>query len=391
MNKLGKENYMKHVKRLTALLSLSVMFISACVSGPPPQNGGASNTNGTGGNRAGGTVRIGFSMDTLEEERWQRDKNLFEERARELGVEAIVQVANGSDARQIQQCEQMLTQGINVLVIAPHNATAAASIVDMAHRQNVPVISYDRLIRNADVDLYVSHQVVRIGEMQARYVLERAPRGDYIMLGGASTDNNAALLRDGQMNVLQPAIDRNEIRIVYFQWVNEWRPDEARRLTETAITQHRDVVAIVAPNDGTAGGAIEALPNGNRDGRIIVSGQDAELAAMQRIAEGRQAMTIYKPIRPLAHGAVDAAIRLARREQVQTNATIPNGRKDVPAMLHDPMVVDRNNIVETVVRDGYHRFEDIYRNVPPDRRPSPPPQANSKHRVVSRRWDVEPA
>lgn len=375
---------MKHIKRLTALCMLSVMTMAACVSGPPPQGG--TNTNG---GRAGGAVRIGFSMDTLEEERWQRDKNLFEQRAREVGAQVSVQVAGGNDARQIQQCEQMLTQGIDVLVVAPHNATAAASIVEAAHRQNVPVISYDRLIRNADVDLYVSHQVVRIGEMQARFLLERVPRGNYIWLGGAPTDNNAVLLREGQMNILQPAIDRGDIRLVYEQWVREWQPDEARRLVETAMTQHRDVAAIVAPNDGTAGGAIEALPNGNRDGRIIVTGQDAELAAMQRIAEGRQAMTIYKPIRPLAFGAVDAAIRLARREQPETNSTINNGRRDVPAMLHDPMVVDRNNIVETVVRDGYHSLEDVYRNIPRDRWPSPPPQASNRRKAVSREQDVE--
>ncbi len=379
---------MRHVKKLLSMFTLSVM-VSACVSGPPPAPSSGANANGGNTARAGNaTVRIGFSMDTLEEERWQRDKNLFEEHARERGAEAIVQVANGSDSRQLQQCEQMLTQGIDVLVVAPHNATAASSIVEAAHRQNVPVISYDRLIRNADVDLYVSHQVVRIGEMQARFLLERAPRGNYIWLGGAPTDNNAVLLREGQMNVLTPAQQSGAIRIVYEQWVREWQPDEARRLVETAMTQHSDVAAIVAPNDGTAGGAIEALPNGNRDGRIVVTGQDAELAAMQRIVEGRQAMTIYKPIRPLAHGAVDAAISLSRREQVQTNTTINNGRKDVPAMLHDPIVVDRNNIMETVVRDNYHRLEDVYRNVPRDQWPQPPPQARRGRKAAGRERDI---
>ncbi|PYS78132.1 MAG: hypothetical protein DMF70_15385, partial [Acidobacteria bacterium] len=213
------------------LFSLTMVFLCiACVKGP----------EGSGGKRAKGTgpVRIGFSMDTLKEERWQRDKQLVEQRCKEVGAECQVLVADGSDSTQVNQCETFLTQGVDVLIVAPHNGQIAASIVESAHKQGVPVISYDRLIRNADVDLYVSHQVVKIGEMQAGYALKYAPKGNYVLIGGSQTDNNAILLVQGQMNILQPAVDRGDIKIVTTQYAREWLASEALRITEDALTKN---------------------------------------------------------------------------------------------------------------------------------------------------------
>src|SRR4029078_12837086 len=148
-------------------------------------------------------------------------------------------------------------------------------------------ISYDRLIKNSDVDLYVSHQVEKIGEMQAKYAFDRVPQGNYILDGGAQTDNNALLLRKGQMNVLQPAVDRGDIKIISDQFAREWLASEALRITEDAMTRTgNDIQAIVASNDGTAGGAIQAL--GSLAGHAVVTGQDAQLDAVQRIVEGKQ-------------------------------------------------------------------------------------------------------
>jgi D-xylose transport system substrate-binding protein len=262
----------------------------------------------------------------------------------------------------------MLTQGVDVLIVAPHNGVVASSIVESARRQCVPVISYDRLIMKADVDLYVSHQVTKIGEMQAQYALDHAPKGNYVLIGGSKTDNNAILLRKGQMNVLQPAIDRGDIKIVTDQYAKEWLASEALRITEDAMTKsNNNIQAIVASNDGTAGGAIQAL--GPLASRVVVTGQDAALDAVQRIVEGRQSMTIYKPIRPLAFSAVDAAIKLAHGEKIDTKDTVNNEKKDVPAILQEPMVVDKNNVVDTIIKDGYHKLEDVYKNVPKDQWP----------------------
>jgi D-xylose transport system substrate-binding protein len=303
-------------------------------------------------------------MDTLKEERWQRDKQLVEQRAKELGAELDVQVANGDDSVQTKQADNMLTKGVDVLIVAPHNGEIAASIVEAAHRQKVPVISYDRLIKNSDVDLYVSHQVEKIGEMQAEYALKRIPKGNYVLIGGAPTDNNALLLRKGQMNVLKPAIDRGDIKVISDQFAKEWRADEALRITEDALTKTgNDIQAIVASNDGTAGGAISALPS-SLVGKVLVTGQDAQLDAVQRIAEGRQTMTIYKPIQPLAFSAVEAAIKLAKGEKVDAADKINNGKLDVPSILQEPIAVDKDNMDATLIKDGYHKKEEVYKNVP---------------------------
>src|SRR5256886_13768487 len=183
---------MKVITKLVFFIFAATILFSACVKGPENGNNGR-------GAKSGGPVRIGFSMDTLKEERWQRDKALVEQRCKEVGAICEVLVADGSDATQVNQAESFLTKGFDVLIVAPHNGQIAASIVEAAHKQGVPVISYDRLIRNSDVDLYVSHQVVKIGQMQAQYALDHAPKGNYVMIGGSQTDNNALLLMEGQM------------------------------------------------------------------------------------------------------------------------------------------------------------------------------------------------
>jgi D-xylose transport system substrate-binding protein len=278
-----------------------------------------------------------------------------------VGAALDVQVANGDDAVQTKQCDNMLTKGVDVLIVAPHNGEIAASIVEAAHRRGVPVIAYDRLIKNSDVDLYTSHQVEKMGEMQAQYALDHKPKGNYVLIGGSPTDNNALLLRKGQMNILQPAIDRGDIKIISQQFAREWKAEEALRITEDALTRTRNTIdAIVASNDGTAGGAISALEATGLAGKVLVTGQDAQKDAIQRIVKGTQTMTIYKPIQPLAFGAVDAAIKLARKQPVDAPDKINNGKIDVPSILHQPIAVDKSNVDQTVIKDGYHKREEIY-------------------------------
>ncbi|MDQ1558553.1 MAG: D-xylose transport system substrate-binding protein [Pyrinomonadaceae bacterium] len=362
---------------LAALLLVVLATAAACTSGGDGNSaGGSQNAGGTGS--AGATrqkkgandkVFIGFLMDTLKEERWQRDKDLVEKRAAELGAQLSVQVANSDDNLQIKQAENLLSQKVDVLIVAPHNSEIAATIVEMAHREGVPVISYDRLIKNSDVDLYVSHQVIKIGELQADYILKRAPKGNYVVVQGSATDNNARLLHDGQMNILKPAVDRGDIKIVVDQPAREWLASEALNIVENALTQfNNEVVAVIAANDGTARGAIQALDGQRLAGKVLVSGQDADLASLQYIVEGKQTMTIYKPIQPLAYGAVDAALKLARGQQVETNDTVDNGRKKVPSMLYEPLAVDKNNI-GIVVKDGYQTLEKICEKIPADQCP----------------------
>lgn len=339
-----------------AMLFLVAAFaISGC--------GTAAGTNAGNAASAPKKIRIGFAMDALKQERWQKDRDLFLARAAELGADVLLQTADGNDDAQMKQVESLLTQGIDVLVLVPHNAEVAGAMVEMAKKQGVPVISYDRLVRNSSPDLYVSFDNERVGELQAKYLFEKAPKGNYVLIGGAPTDNNAALLRKGQLNILQAAIDRGDIKVVTDQWAKEWLPEEALKHMENALTQNNnDVVAAVVSNDGTAGGAIEALDKQGLAGKVLISGQDAELAALQRIVKGTQTMTVYKPISRLAPAAVEAAVTLAKREKLNTTRTVNNGRIDVPSILIEPIMVDKSNIDETVVKDGFQAREKIYGN-----------------------------
>jgi D-xylose transport system substrate-binding protein len=375
----------------TALAASAVVASAgACVNNTTQNSGGGASSGyqRKAPKKAGEPVYIGFSMDTLKEERWTRDKELVEARAKEVGATVDTLVANSDDAVQTNQCNTLLTKGVDVLIIAPHNGEIAGSIVEAAHAKGVPVISYDRLIRNSEPDLYVSHQVEKMGEMQGKYALDHVPKGNYVLIGGAPTDNNAMLLRKGQMNILQPAKDRGDIQIITDQFAKDWRADEALRYTADAITKtNGNIQAVVASNDGTAGGAISALEAAGLGKKVLVTGQDAELPACQRIAAGAQTMTVYKPIKPLADSAVDSAIKLAHGEALNAPDKINNGKVDVPSILQVPVAVDKDNLDTTVIKDGYHKCEDVYKDVQGHQCPkataeNEPPANGNQHSAI---------
>jgi len=316
--------------------------------------------------------RIGLSMDTLKEERWQKDRDFFVAAAEKLGAKVSVQAANSDDARQIAQCENLLSAGVDIIVIVPHNGKIMTSVVEAAHKQNIKVLAYDRIINDCDLDYYISFDNIRVGELQAQYLVERVPKGNYVLIGGAPTDYNAILFRKGQMNILQPYIDRGDIKIVAEQWAVDWLPINALKHTENALTINQNKIdAIVASNDGTAGGCIQALEEQKLAGKVIVSGQDAELAACQRLLNGAQAMTVYKPIQPLAEKAAAIALKIMQGESIaEVNQIVNNGMKDVPAILLLPIAVDQANLYEIVVKDGFQKLEEVYKNVPKEQWPA---------------------
>jgi D-xylose transport system substrate-binding protein len=173
-------------------------------------------------------VKIGFAMATVKEERWQRDRDAFEAQCKKLNVDCVVTVADNNTDRQANDVDNLLTQKVDALVIAPQDATQAASMVEKAKAQGVPVVSYDRLINSEKIDVYISHQVPVIGRKIAEYALQKVPKGNYAMVLGASTDNNASIMEKAQMEVLQPAIDRGDIKIVAKQNIQDWKPELAR-------------------------------------------------------------------------------------------------------------------------------------------------------------------
>lgn len=352
------------MKRQALIVGLFAILLAGCSTQTAVENGSTVS-------KAGKTLRIGFSMATVKEERWQRDHDAFAARCKELGVDCPITVADNNANRQSNDVDNLLTQGIDVLVIAPQDATQAAAMVERAKAQGVPVISYDRLINSPQLDLYISHQVPVIGSKMAEYALEKRPKGNYVMVYGASTDNNAHIMKKAQLEVLKPAIDRGDIRIVAEQFINDWKKELAQNFAENALTQNNDQVdAFIVSNDGMAGGVIQALEARGLSGKVIVTGQDAQIDALQNIAEGRQSMTVYKAIVPLANGAVDAAVKLAKKEPLQT-APFRNdaNNSEVPSILLEVVSVDKSNLIDTVIKDGYAKLEDVYRNVPEAERP----------------------
>lgn len=352
------------------LLSLLACFAVGCTSSSNTANtNGSTNPRSTDPNRK---LKIGFAMATLQEERWVRDRDAFEARCNALGVTPVITVANNNADRQANDVDNLLTQGVDVIVIAPQDATQAAAMVDKAKAQGVPVISYDRLINSPKIDLYISHQVPVIGSKMAEYALSKRPKGNYVMVYGSPTDNNASIMKKAQLDVLKPAVDRGDIKIVAEQFIPDWKKELAQNFAENALTQNNDQIdAFIVSNDGMAGGVIQALAARGLTGKVIVTGQDAQIDALQNVAEGKQSMTVYKPIIPLANQAVEAAIKLAKGETLQTTP-FNNEKMTVPAILLEVTVVDKSNLMDTVIKDGYAKYEDVYANVPEAERPKKP-------------------
>ncbi len=312
------------------------------------------------------SLQIGFLVDNFRFERWQRDSKLIQARAKELGAKVTVKDAQGSDELQLQQANQLIDTGVNVLIVVPHDAEKAAAIVQAAERKKVPVISYDRLIKNSKASLYISFDNVEVGRLQASSVLATAKSGNLLLLEGASSDNNAHQVERGHQLALQEAVAGGRIKIVSETWCSDWSRTEAYDATVAALKKFEGKISgVVAANDEIAGAAVQALNDRKLAGTVPVSGQDADLAAVVRIIRGTQTMTVYKPLGPLAKRAVDAAVALARGTKPPNTENIPNGPYSVPAILLQPISVNQKNLGATVISDGFHTAEEIKKALAP--------------------------
>ena len=316
------------------------------------------------------SLKIGFLMDSLKVERWQTDLDRFQKRAAELGADVLVETADGDDELQLQQAQKLLASGVKALVLVPHDADKAVRIVAAAKAAQVPLLCYERLVRNPDVAFFVGVDALSVGLLQADALSQQAPRGNYVLVGGSPTDINARILHDGQMRVLKPFVDRGDIKIVSDTWSKDWDPSEAyAHMTEAIESTKGDVAAVVASNDGTAGGAIQALQDHKLAGKVLVSGQDADLAAIIRVLDGTQTMTVYKPLGAQAKLAAEVAVALAKGATVKTTASISVGNRSIPAILLNPVVVTKNNVKETVIKDGFQNLETIQKSLPKEKWP----------------------
>jgi D-xylose transport system substrate-binding protein len=312
-------------------------------------------------------LKIGFSLESMKGERWQTDLESFEVRAKQLGAEVVSTDANGDDSLQLRQVQDMIKSGVKVLVIFPHDTKTAGAMVDAAKAANVKVISYDRLILGSDVDLYVSFDRIAIARMQAETLAKLAPQGNYVLIAGSPNDDGAKVLHDEQMKVLRPYIVRGDIKIIADSYTKDWLPSEAYLQMLQAIDSSKgQIAAVVASNDGMAVGAIQALREHNLAGKVLVSGQDADLASVICIAQGLQTMTAYKPITTQAARTAEEAVHLAKGEKPAADTTTSNGKIKVPTILLKPVLVTKENIKSTVVKDGFQTLKAINQGLAPD-------------------------
>lgn len=302
---------------------------------------------------------IGFSIDDLRVERWARDRDYFIGAAEKLGAKVNVQSADGNEEKQVKQVENLISQGVDAIVIVPMNSKVFDAVVADAKASGIKVLSYDRLILNADIDAYISFDNERVGFMQADTLLKAKPEGNYFLLGGSPTDNNAKLLRAGQEKALKEAVDGGKVKIVGSQWVKEWSPTEALSIMENALTANQNKIdAVVASNDGTAGGAIQALAAQGLAGKTVVSGQDSDLAAVKRVIDGTQTMTVYKPLKLIAEEAAKLTVQLVKGEKPAFNSQLDNGKKQVDTLLLTPTAVTKDN-VNIFIEDGFYTKEQL--------------------------------
>jgi D-xylose transport system substrate-binding protein len=310
-------------------------------------------------------ITVGVSWSNFQEERWKTDEAAIVEALEAAGAEYVSADAQSSSTKQLADIESLIAQDVDALIILAQDTTAIGPAVQAAADAGIPVIAYDRLIEDPRA-FYITFDNVEVGRMQARAVLEAAPEGNYVMIKGSPTDPNADFLRGGQQEVLQEAIDSGAITIVGEAYTDQWLPANAQRNMEQILTeQNNEVDAVVASNDGTAGGVVAALTAQGLEG-IPVSGQDGDHAALNRVAAGTQTVSVWKDARELGRQAAEVAVALAGGtamdavegvEQFQT----PGGNT-MNSLFLDPIPITQENL-STVVDAGWITQEALCQGV----------------------------
>lgn len=341
----------------------SVLVNIALVSGIILQSG-CSAAHVSSVQRKSHKITIGFSMDTLKEERWYKDRTGFEKEAKRLNANVITEIAYENSTDQFNQVKDMVSRGINLLVIIPHDAKIAADAVNYAKKYGVKVISYDRLVLNANVDLYISFDNEKVGELQANSIVKAIGKGNLAIVRGPSSDHNTILIDEGIKKALSPYIKSGKIHIVKQVEASDWMADEAYSCISGLLRKSVRLNGVIAENDGLAGGVIDALSERHLVPKVPVVGMDADLSACQRVVEGQQLMTVYKPIDKLAVAAADIAVKMAGGHSIKIGSRISDGKYKVPYYKIEPVAVYKSNMNRTVIKDRFHSLHDVYLNVP---------------------------
>jgi len=312
-------------------------------------------------------MKIGLSFDSLVVERWKRDLETIVAIANENNIEVIVQIANDSLEEQRKQIQYLIDEDVEVLIILPNEFDALVEEIKLAKRKGIKVIAYDRMIANSDVDAYISFDNVDNGQMITRKLLDTLPddgkKNNIIIINGDPKDNNSYMLNEGFYKELNEEASSERIEIIEEIWAYGWREHHAFNVVERVLVEGKTIDAIIAANDVLATGAIEALSERQLAGEVLVVSQDAELSACQRIVEGTQLATVYKPINQLSKTAVEYSIRLMNDDLLSEEAKISDGIFDIPYIRIKGDVVDLETIDEIIIDSGFHSKENVYMNV----------------------------
>jgi D-xylose transport system substrate-binding protein len=313
---------------------------------------------------------VGVSWSNFQEERWKTDEAAIKGQLEKLGAKYISADAGGSPEKQLGDIDGLMAKGAKALIVLAMDKDAILPAVNKAIRQKIPVVAYDRLIEVPGV-FYITFDNVEVGRMQAREVLKLAPKGNYVFIKGSPTDPNANFLRAGAQEIVDAAVKKGDIKIVGDEYTDGWKPDVAQKNMEQILTKNANKVdAVVAANDGTAGGVVAALTAKGLRG-IPVSGQDADHAALNRIALGTQTVSVWKDSRELGREAAAAAVALVSGKPIDKAAKWNSGEKKVElqSRLLTPVPITRDNL-DVVIKAGWISKDEVCRGVSSDKAPA---------------------
>lgn len=346
---------MKKIRRILSIL-ISIAVLSSVTAGCKTENNAGNESVGEKSDR----IQIGMSFDSFVIERWQRDRDVFVATARELGAEVNVQSANGEIEEQISQIEYFINKGVDAIVVVAIDAEALKDVVLRAKKAGIPVMCYDRLIKDSNVDLYISFDNEKVGDLMGRAIYEKLGKNKKVIkVCGPESDNNVLQVAEG----FDYQSRKNAAQIIGECHCEGWRSEIAYDYVNENEELVKKADAIMCGNDALAGVVIRALAEMRLAGKVVVVGQDADLDACQRIVEGTQEMTVYKPVENLAKRAAEYAVSLAKGEEIKTATRFNDGTYEVPFIRLEPIAVNKENMEETIIDGGYHLKEDVYINV----------------------------
>lgn len=354
---------MKVIRKIV-VLCLAYILVFACGCGiykGKNETGTSRNTEENESQEGEESVQIGLSVDSFIIERWIRDRDVFVATARDLGAEVNVQDAGGDPEEQISQIEYLIKKQMDVIVVVARDCSSLADVVKKAKDAGIPVIAYDRMIYNANADLYISFDNRQVGVLMAQALMEAVPDGgDIFMIQGSSDDDNIYLVKDG----FEDTLKGSNLNIVYRASCDGWIAENAIQYVEEGLEQYPDVKGIMCGNDDIASQVIQVLAENRLAGKVAVVGQDGDVAACQRIVEGTQYMTAFKAVEYEAKEAAVCAVRLGKGEEMEDISDYADdGAYQIPSKILMPEAVTKENMDDVIIDGGYHRKEDVYLNV----------------------------